>query len=64
MMEYIPSVADLTAAEFLSLRLVARNVQTITIPKAHQTRLTELGLIRPVRGKLLVTPNGRMVARG
>jgi hypothetical protein len=64
MTEYFPSVTDLTAAEFLSLRLVARNVATVTIPKAHQTRLTELGLIRSMRGKLLVTPNGRMVARG
>jgi hypothetical protein len=64
MTDYIPSVTDLTAAEFLSLRLVARNVQTITIPKAHQIRLTELGLIQPLKGKLVVTPNGRMVARG
>ena len=64
MTEYFPGVTDLTAAEFLSLRLVARNLQTVTIPKAHQIRLTELGLIRPLHGRLLVTPHGRMVARG
>ncbi len=59
----IPSVMDLTAAEFLSLRLVARGFMSRTIPKAHQARLIELGLIRALMGGLLVTPSGRMLAR-
>lgn len=63
-MDRIPNVTDLTAAEFLSLRLVARGgFMGRTIPSAHQTRLIELGLIRSLMGGLLVTPTGRMVAR-
>jgi hypothetical protein len=61
-MNRIPSAEDLTAAEFLSLRLVARGFMSRTIPKAHQSRLIELGLIRSLMGGLLVTPSGRMVA--
>lgn len=62
-MNRIPNVTDLTAAEFLSLRLVARGFMSKTLPKAHQARLIELGLIRSLMGGLLVTPAGRMVAR-
>lgn len=62
-MNRLPNAMDLTAAEFLSLRLVARGFMSRTIPKAHQKRLIELGLIRVLMGGLLVTPTGRMVAR-
>jgi len=58
------SISDLTAAEFLSLRLLARGIPNLTIPRTHQARLADLGLIRFQAGKPLVTPNGRMVARG
>lgn len=64
MMDDLLDLMDLTAAEFLSLRLVARNVPALRIPVAHQAKLTELGLIRSLAGKLRVTPDGRMVARG
>lgn len=61
-MNRIPNVEDLTAAEFLSLRLVARGFMSKTIPKAHQAKLIELGPIRALMGGLIATPAGRMVA--
>lgn len=62
-MDRIPNAADLTVAELLSLRLVARGFMSRTIPKAHQARLVELGLIQSLMGGLMVTPMGRMVGR-
>lgn len=58
----LPNAADLTTPEFVSLRLVARGFMSRTIPKAHQLRLVELGLIRSLMGGLMATPIGRMVA--
>jgi len=46
-----------------SLLLVAPGFMSMTIPKAHQTRLIELGLIRAAMGGLMATPAGMMVAR-
>jgi hypothetical protein len=46
-----------------SLRLVATGFVSKTIPKAHQARLIELGLIQALMGGLMVTPTGRMVSR-
>jgi hypothetical protein len=63
MMNRLPSADDLTAAEFTSLCLVASGFMSRTIPKAHQARLTELGLIQSLMGGLMATPAGRMVAR-
>ncbi len=62
-MDRMPSAADLTAAEFFSLRLVARGFMGRTIPKAHQARLVQLGLIQSLMGGLMITPAGHMVAR-
>jgi hypothetical protein len=62
-MDHLPSAEDLTSAEFTSLCLVARGFMSRTVPKAHQARLIELGLIRSLMGGLMVTPVGRMVAR-
>lgn len=64
MIERLSCCPDLTAEEFLSLRLVARNVPAVMIPSTHRHRLAELGLIRSFKGKLQMTPNGRMVAFG
>jgi hypothetical protein len=64
MTDRLRSISDLTAAEFLSLRLLARGTPNLTIPRTHQARLADLGLIRVRAGKPLLTPNGRMVARG
>ncbi len=62
-MDRIPNANDLTVAEFASLRLVAPGFMTHTIPKAHETRLVELGLIQSRMGGLMATPAGRMAAR-
>jgi len=62
-MDRMPNVADLTAAELASLTLVCRGFICATIPKAHQARLVELGLIQAILGGLMITPMGRMVAR-
>lgn len=62
-MDRIPSVTELTPAELTSLRLVGRGFMSRTIPKAHQAKLVELGLIRSLMGGLMVTPMGRMVGR-
>jgi hypothetical protein len=62
-MDRIPNAADLTAAEFASLVLVSPGFIYATIPKAHQARLVELGLIQAIMGGLMITPAGRMVAR-
>ena len=43
--------------------LVAPGFMSRTIPKAHEARLIELGLIRAAMGGLMATPAGRMVAR-
>jgi len=59
----LPSAEDLTSAEFASLVLVAPGFSSKTIPKAHQARLIELGLIQSAMGGLMATPAGRMVAR-
>ena len=61
-MSRMPSRSDLTAAEYSSLRLVAKGFMTRTIPSAHQTRLVELGLIQDRMGGLMPTPAGIMVA--
>jgi hypothetical protein len=58
----MPSRSDLTAAEYSSLRLVAKGFMTRTIPSAHRTRLVELGLIQDRMGGLMPTPAGIMVA--
>ena len=62
-MDRMPNAADLTAAELASLTFVSRGFVRATIPKAHQTRLVELGLIQAMMGGLIITPMGRMVAR-
>jgi hypothetical protein len=63
MMNRLPNAADLTPLEYSSLRLVARGFMSKTIPKLHQARLIELGLIQCLMGGLIATPAGRMVAR-
>jgi hypothetical protein len=62
-MDRMPNVADVTCAELASLKLVSRGFICATIPKAHQARLVELGLIQAILGGLMITPMGRMVAR-
>jgi hypothetical protein len=62
-MDRMPNVADLTGPELASLTLVSRGFICATIPKAHQARLVELGLIQAILGGLMITPMGRMVAR-
>ena len=62
-MHRMPNAADLTPEEFVSLTRVCRGFICATIPKAHQARLVELGLIQAMMGGLLITPMGRMVAR-
>ena len=62
-MNRFPTADDLTSAEFMSLLLVAPGFMGRTIPKAHQARLIELGLIQSAMGGLMATPVGRMVAR-
>ncbi len=62
-MDRMPNAADLTSAEFASLRLVSRGFICATIPKTHQARLVELGLIQAILGGLMITPMGKMVAR-
>ncbi len=62
-MDRLPNAADLTAPELSSLRLVSRGFMGRTIPKAHQVRLLQLGLIQSLMGGLMATPAGRMVAR-
>lgn len=62
-MDRLPNASDLTMPEMGSLRLVATGFISKTIPKAHQARLVELGLIQALMGGLMVTPVGRMVAR-
>ena len=57
------SILDLTPEELVSLTRVCRGFILATIPKAHQARLVELGLIQAMMGGLLITPMGRMVAR-
>lgn len=60
----MPNAGDLTSTEFSSLLLVARGFMSKrTIPKDHQARLVELGLIQSIMGGLMATPAGRMVAR-
>lgn len=54
---------DITLPELTSLRLVVRGFMSPTIPKAHQKRLIELGLIQFLMGGLMATPAGRMIAR-
>jgi hypothetical protein len=61
-MNRIANARDLTTAEFASLRLVAPGFMPRTIPKAHEARLIELGLIQCVMGGLMATPAGRMAA--
>ena len=63
MMNRLPNAADLTSPEYSSLLLVARGFMGKTIPKSHQARLIELGLIQCLMGGLIATPAGRMVAR-
>jgi hypothetical protein len=63
LMNRLPNAADLTPQEYSSLRLVARGFMSKTIPKLHQARLIELGLIQCLMGGLMATPAGRMVAR-
>jgi hypothetical protein len=58
----LPNATDLTTPELNSLRLIARGFMSRTIPKAHQLRLVELGLIQSLMGGLMATPIGRMVA--
>jgi hypothetical protein len=62
-MDRLPNAMDLTQAERASLALVCRGFMCATIPKPHQVRLVELGLIQAIFGGLMITPMGRMVAR-
>ncbi len=62
-MSRLPNAADLTSAEYASLVLVSRGFVGRHIPRAHQARLVELGLIQSLMGGLMATPAGRMVAR-
>jgi hypothetical protein len=62
-MNRMPSAADLTSAELASLVRVSRGFICATIPRAHQARLVELGLIQAIMGGLMITPMGKMVAR-
>ncbi len=62
-MDRLPGGNDLTQGELASLLLVAPGFLGRVIPKAHQARLIELGLIRSAMGGLLATPAGMMVAR-
>ncbi|HMH65130.1 MAG TPA: hypothetical protein VK515_06065 [Rhizomicrobium sp.] len=62
-MDRMPNAADLTSAEFASLTLVCRGFILRTIPRAHEARLVELGLIQSMMGGLIITPAGRMLAR-
>lgn len=62
-MNRIPSADELTAPEFTSLCRVASGFSTRSIPRAHEARLVELGLIQSLMGGLMPTPAGRMVAR-
>jgi hypothetical protein len=62
-MNRLPNAGDLTSPEFVSLCQVARGFMSQTIPKAHQARLVELGLIQAILGGLIATPAGHMVAR-
>ena len=62
-MDRLPNAADLTSAELASLTLVCRGFILRTIPRAHEARLIELGLIQVMMGGLVITPQGRMVAR-
>ena len=62
-MDRMPNAADLTSAELASLTLVCRGFILRTIPRAHETRLVELGLIQSMMGGLIITPAGRMLAR-
>ena len=62
-MDRLPNAADLTSAEFASLVLVSRGFSLRTIPRVHEARLVELGLIQSMMGGLIITPIGRMVAR-
>ena len=62
-MNRLPNAADLTSAEFASLVLVSGGFILRTIPRVHETRLVELGLIQSIMGGLIITPIGRMVAR-
>ena len=62
-MNRIPTRSDLTAAEYSSLRLVAKGFTTRTIPSEHRTRLVQLGLIQDRIGGLMPTPAGTIVAR-
>ena len=59
----MPNAADLSSAELASLTFVSRGFVCATIPKAHQARLVELGLIQAILGGLMITPMGKMVAR-
>jgi hypothetical protein len=62
-MNRFPTAGDLTSAEYMSLLLVAPGFMSRTIPKAHQARLIELGLIQSAMGGLMATPMGHIVAR-
>lgn len=62
-MDRIATAAQLTGPELSSPRLVARSFMSRTIPKSHQARLIELGLIRSLMGGLMATPAGHMAAR-
>ena len=63
-MKLFPGASALTAAEFASLLLIAPGfISSHVIPKAHQARLIELGLIRTAMGGLLATPTGHMAVR-
>lgn len=62
-MDRIPNASDLTAAELASLVLTCRGFICRIIPRAHEKRLVDLGLIQSMMGGLMATPAGRMVAR-
>ena len=63
-MSLFPGTQGLNAAEIDSLLLIAPGFMGgNAIPKAHRTRLIELGLIRMAMGGMVATPTGRMAAR-
>jgi hypothetical protein len=64
-MQRMPTSADLSDAELVSLRdVVVRSFVTVgSISRLRRTRLLELGLIQSAMGGLMATPAGRMIVR-
>jgi hypothetical protein len=65
MMDRIPSAAELSRDEMISLRaVVARSFIPATHINPHQrARLLQLGLVQSGMGGLMPTPAGKIVSR-